>query len=148
MAGIDNPAQACVAAMAAAVQSIGQMQGKAVLQVYDADDLIDNKVGVTLPAAGVLYEGIRSIERVLRETHRTGMDAEIVVSIVLIVDTEGVGPTKNKLKATTLLDACRKAVRDTRSPTGHFWRFVAELPAARKDGKILWVQRWSAPVHA
>lgn len=146
MPGIDYLAQKCLDDAKTAVQSIAQAQGKTVFHLYDADQLLDETVGIKYPAIGIVYEGIRHIERTPRDTHRVGAEAELWMTFVLMTKDESLGATsQTRLNAITFLDDLRKAMKDRRSPSGHFWRFMLEAPAARKNGNIMWVQRWVTP---
>jgi hypothetical protein len=74
------------------------------------------------------------------------MRLPIVISIVLIDTGEGIRRTdQTKVKAITLLDTIRSTLMATRSPTGHFWRFLVEAPAQLKSNMVVWVSRWSTP---
>jgi hypothetical protein len=137
----------CVMSMKEIVQSIAALQGKVVF-VVDQDDLVAQLKGVrSFPAAGIMYEGMRSREND-GQTAKLGISADMVISIVVVNRGSDILNTdQTKLTSITLLDQIRGKVIATRSPTGHFWRFVVEAAAAENEGVVFWVQRWSTPVQ-
>jgi hypothetical protein len=74
-----------------------------------------------------------------------GADAELLVAVVALFRDSPTGDPSNFLNATRLLDAVRDTLKDRRSPSGHFWRFLVEAPAVLKDGNVMWLQRWTCP---
>lgn len=139
-------ANKCVDDLRTVVQSLAQMENKTVLNVYDQDELLDATVGVKFPACGVIYEGIRGGTKSAKESHVVGSDAELICSVVLLYRDESLGKTDARNRALHDLDHIRRILFDRRSPSGHFWRFEVEAAAARKNGTVMWVQRWATPV--
>lgn len=127
------------------LQSIATLKDK-VLKVYNVADLIDGLTGVKYPAAGVVYEGMRSVDTVPRVTDRQGTSAELVLSVYILLRTEAYGPTNQRDIAVEILDDVRGKIIGQRGPSMHVWRFVLEAAAQEKKGTVIWVQRWALPV--
>lgn len=129
----------------AALQSIAKLSAK-TLHVLDADELLDKSKNVPLPAAGVIYEGMRSIAEPGKDTNRHGQSAEAIFTILVAgspkIDRE---PT-TKSNSIGVLGDVRKALKVRKSPTGHIYRFQVESPADEVKGTIIWAQRWAVPV--
>lgn len=122
----------------------GKLKGK-VFRVYSEAELLNKTKMLALPAIGIIYEGTRNIAG-SQESTTPSKSCELVASIVMICNPDTmVGTTK--YAAAELLDAIREQIRPTRSPTGHYWSFVVEAPAAEKDNRVMWIQRWSTAVQ-
>jgi hypothetical protein len=145
MPGVAHLAEKCVDDAKAAITPISALNGKTLFTLYSPEDLADDSVALVFPAVGVVYEGIRSVERAPRETHRVGADSELLISFVLLFRDSPTGDPGNFLNATRLLDSIRDTMKDRRSPSGHFWRFLVEAPAVLKNGNVMWIQRWTCP---
>lgn len=130
------------------LQLIADFDGGKVFAVVDADELFDKSAQVPYPAAGVIYEGIRpsAASDSGKSSHKVGMSCELGVAITLIVENTFPQGQETKGVAIDILDAIRRKFMDTKSPSGHYWRFVLEAPAISKDGVTIWVQRWSTPI--
>jgi hypothetical protein len=137
------------------VQSVAVHQGSTVLYplrnkaviVYDEDDAQNKLQGVTKPGVALIYNGMRSSGQEPGLSARVGMSASLVISLVIVADKEVVVRTDQKFPVIDLLDAVRGMIMATRSPTGHFWRFLVEAQASVKGGSTFWVQRWSTPIQ-
>jgi len=124
------------------------LTGKVVV-AYDENDLLDVLKGVkSLPAVGIVYEGMRSMTE-QGPTARVGLSAEIVLGFVLVERGDEIHNTLQKrVRAIEYLDAMRLQFMGQRSQvTKHFWKFMVESPAALRTGSVCWVQRWSLPVQ-
>jgi hypothetical protein len=147
MANPETLVAECVEALKVILQATPLLKDK-VLFVTDEDDLMTQLKGViALPAAGVIYEGLKSKES-QGETAKFGLSADMVLTVV--VANRGIAiraSEETKITSIAILDQIRNAIMATRSPTGHFWRFVVEAAAAQHDGVVFWVQRWSTPVQ-
>jgi hypothetical protein len=132
-------------AVVATLQGIQQLSGKVVF-AYDEQDFTNRIVGLkNFPGAGVVYEGIHSIGDP-GPSARVGISGEMVFSIVLIDHGPNIRMTdQNKHVALNLLQSIRETIVATKSPTGHYYRFLVEAPALLKDGAVYWVSRWSTP---
>jgi hypothetical protein len=137
----------CVEALKVILQTVPLLKDK-VLFVTDEDDLMTQMKGIiALPAAGIIYDGMKSRES-QGETAKFGLSADMVFTVVVI--NRGIAIVANeqtKITSIALLDQVRNSIMTIRSPTGHFWRFVVEAAAAQHDGVVFWVQRWSTPVQ-
>lgn len=137
-----------------ALQSVAGLEGGKVFHVVASDALFDESSTVPLPAAGVVYEGLRARAETDKNSHRAGLSSEVGVSIVLLVeDAKAQGEVVQglaTLSAIDLLDVVRRKLLDLKSPAGHTWRFVYEGPIASKKGErpcTLWIQRWATPIQ-
>ena len=100
------------------LQSIAAFQNKVVF-VYDENDLADKVKGIKVfPAAGIIYEGLRSVgeDGPKGHTHRVGMSGEIVVSIVLIMQPETLFKADAKTPVILLLDSIRGTIQVLKHP--------------------------------
>lgn len=139
-------ARACMADLTDRVKASALVKNK-VYTVYDQEHLMDTSKGIVFPCVGVLYEGTRSTSADQSQaSHKVGLSAEAVYSIVLLTKPDIIGNNTNYLAAVDMLDTLRGLVLNTKAPTGHFWRFVVEAAAQEKNGIVSWVQRWSVPV--
>lgn len=128
------------------LQSIAVLAGK-VLFVSDEDELADKlKAGVSYPAAAVVYEGMQSMPEA-KESHRVGLTSEMVIMICLVNRPSALVSSDTKVPSLQILTDIREKMKDSRSPTGHFWRFVVEAPVKNSNGIAFWIQRWSCPVQ-
>lgn len=135
----------CTEDLASKVRSVPTL-GQKTIVVMSVDDLTSTLASVTKPAAGILYEGARTVQ--VQDGKQVGVSAEIVFSILMLAETSVVSQKVNMISpAHDMLDKVRGAIHGTRSPTGHFWRWVMEAPAAQKGSLQVWVQRWSCPVQ-
>lgn len=129
------------------LQSIAELKGK-VLQAYSDEDLMAQMKLASRPVAGLLYEGLVSAQDdQAKSTHRIGASGTIGISVILLVDGKSPGSDRGFTPAIDLMDQIRSITMDKRSPTNHFWRFVAEGQALEKSGAVVWVQRWNTPVQ-
>lgn len=143
----------CTNQMMVTLQSIAGATGTPIFKaktivVLNESELFDKARQLVPPYTGILYEGIRALpEPVGFQTAKTGVGAEIVISLILVTTAPTNAPLQDKVSVLSILDSVRNAIAATRSPTGAFWRFLVEAPAAEKNGAVLWVQRWSTPVN-
>ena len=140
-----DAASLCIADIETVLQSIAKLKGK-VLQVYSEDELLDKTKPIAFPAAGVTYEGMRAVGEA-GSTHKVGISAEVVLSIILVETFSNVSSANTKKLSPPILDAIREGMMARRSPTGHFWKFIVEAAAKPANGTVLWVSRWSTPVQ-
>lgn len=137
----------CVNALQAVLESIDGLNNK-VLFAYNEDDFLDKIKGIrNYPGAGIIYEGIHSMPE-QTPSGRVGVSGQLVVSIVLIETGDTLRST-NQAKTVLLgmLDTIRNNLVATKSPTGHFWRFLVEAQAVLKSGMCFWLQRYSTPIQ-
>lgn len=131
----------CSADLVTKLRSIPPLGGK-IIVVMSMEDLISQLTTVAKPAVGVLYEGARTAQD--QGGRQIGVSAEIVFSILMLAETSVISSKVDMLTpAHDMLDQVRHAIHGTRAPTGHFWKWVMEAPAAQKNHLQVWVQRWS-----
>lgn len=126
------------------LQSIAGLDEKTLL-IYSAEELMDKSMAVPLPAAGVVYEGMRANTE-STPTNRTGTSAEAIFTILVLADSLKLSTIETKQSNINLLGKIRRTLRDRKSPTGHKYRFMLEAPAAEKGDTLIWAQRWAVPV--
>ena len=135
----------CTADLVTKVKSVPAL-GQKTITVMSIDDLTTQLTSVAKPAAGILYEGARTIQD--QGGKQIGVSGEIVFSILMLVETSVVSSKVDmRSPAHDMLDLVREAIHGTRGPTGHFWKWMLEAPAAQKGSLQVWVQRWSCPVQ-
>lgn len=143
-----NPATDATSAILTVLQSVAGLEQKSFF-ILSEDELMNRAVTVSFPAAGVIYEGMRSNPD-QGATHHVGLNATINVAIIVFYkNAVGIGVNAAdsfKPQALALLDTIRNLLRDTRGPSGHYWHFLMEAPALEKNGVVVWVQRWSLPI--
>lgn len=126
------------------IKTVPSLENK-TLNVLSVDSLVNQIAHVVKPAAGVLYEGARGVSA--EGGRQVGVSGEIVFSVILVSETSVLTSQVDTMTPThELLDAVRMAIQGTRSPTGHFWKWMLEAPAASKANVQVWIQRWSCPV--
>lgn len=121
--------------------------GSKVFYIYSEDELLDKTKAISLPAMGVVYDGMRSLSESGKDTGKIGVSAEIVVTVIVVFRRENFSTVDPKLKVVQVLDSIRNKFRGVRSPTGHLWRFQLEAAVEGKKGLQSYIQRWSTPVQ-
>lgn len=135
----------CSADLSAKVKTVPTL-GQKTITVMSIEDLTTQLASVTKPAVGILYEGARTVQD--PNGKQVGVSGEIVFSILMLAETSVVSAKVDMISPShDMLDKIRGAIHGTRSPTGHFWRWVMEAPAAQKGSLQVWVQRWSCPIQ-
>lgn len=143
--GITQLAKKCIVDVQDAVKSVAAFTGKTVFNVYDIDELVASAATLPVTGVGVVYEGMRSVPEINRESNRQGLSAEMIVAVVLAYKPEPIGPSSQRITAVDTLDAIRDVMRARRSPSGHLWRFYIEAAAAKRGDRVIWIQRWATP---
>ena len=138
-------AKKCVDDVIAAVQSIALFKNK-VFQVYAEDELYDRSKNLMFPCVGVVYSGMKATAE-NKSTHHIGLSAEFAVSILILFKNDVTAKKNQKMEIVTVLDELRDALKDRRSPSGHFWKFQVEAPAPGGAGVLVYLQRWATPVQ-
>lgn len=134
----------CLNDLKARIQTIDGLENKTFI-AYDPQDLQRQLLTGPSPAVGVTYEGMRSTPE--QGSMRQGMATVASFGLYLRMDLPTIAPSINqKAAAVVLLDSIRKVIIQATAPSGHQWRFVAEVLAEAAKDKALWVQRWDTPV--
>lgn len=122
-----------------------------VFHVYSEEELMDKTKGLAFPAVGVVYEGMRAVNDGAsgdaRASHKLGVSCELIAAIMLIQRPDTISSTDMKTPTLAMLDDIRQEIMGSKSPSGHFWKFVVEASAQEKHGVVIWLQRWSTPVQ-
>lgn len=145
---MNDIATKCVADLRA---HLGQLiaAGK-VFHVYSEEELMDKTKGITFPAVGIVYEGMRAVNEGAgdaRVSHKLGVSAELIAAVMLIQRPDNISAADTKTPTMNLLDDIRQEIMGSKSPSGHWWKFVVEASANEKNGVVIWLQRWSTPVQ-
>lgn len=114
-----------------------------VTHVYSYEELVDKSKAIALPAIGVVYEGLRAERGENAGKSASVVSSSVIVSLILLTDTENQIGGIPKMKAHEYLALTRGALNNKPSPSGHKYRFIVEAPASEKGTKVMWVQRWS-----
>jgi hypothetical protein len=128
----------CIEDLEVKLRSTKEFGGK-IFHVYSEDDLLDQSKLMSLPAVGVMYQGI--IVEPGQDRSRQGLLGTLRVSLILVIDSNTVGLDR-KDEAAELMDTIRCAILTTTSPTGHKWQFQSEIPLGKMGNTLLYQQRW------
>lgn len=109
-----------------------------VLSVYSEDDFHARSGMLSTPFCGVLYAGLREAPG----GDVSGNSADLVVSILFGFASTPKAGSSNDTDAWVILSKSRKAIRKTRSPTGHFWRFSSEAYVGNEKKIAFFIQTW------
>lgn len=119
-----------------------------VFHVYSEEELMDKTKGITFPAVGIVYEGMRAVnEDSDKKSVKIGVSAELIAAVMLIQRPDNISAADTKTPTMNLLDDIRQEIMGSKSPSGHWWKFVVEASANEKNGVVIWLQRWSTPVQ-
>lgn len=117
-----------------------------VFSVTSEEELQSKIKGLSLPAIGVIYDGMRAVPE-QGGTGKMGKSAELVVTLLLVFRNDTLqGKSPNDVNLGTL-DSMRDKMLETRSALGHLWRFQLETPVQTKTGLVVYVQRWATPAQ-
>lgn len=146
---MNDIATKCVADLSAHLQQL--IAAGKVFHVYSENELMDKTKGIAFPAVGVVYEGMRAVNEgaagEARVSHKLGVSAELVAAVMIIQRPDNISTANTKTPSMNLLDDIRQEIMGSRSPSGHFWKFIVEASANEKNGVVIWLQRWSTPVQ-
>jgi hypothetical protein len=135
----------CNADLIDKIKTVATLQKQAI-SVYSMDDLVAQMSNVVKPAAGVMYEGARSVSP--EGGKQANSTAEIVFSLFLLTEYSSFSKQVDvRTPAHEVLDGLREAIHGTRSPTGHFWKWQLEAPVKPNGKFAIWLQRWSCVVQ-
>lgn len=138
-------ARLCVDDFVNAIKVLEPFAGK-TYQIFSEEELFDKTKGLVYPCAGIVYEGMKPVTE-HKETHRVGLSVELVASVMILFKSSAVAVGNAKMDAVDVLDLTRGAMKDRRSPSGHYWNFRLEAAANAKGGVLVYIQRWSTPVQ-
>lgn len=135
----------CIEDVVKRINTIPTLRDK-VFHVYSDQELLDKTKGLMYSCVAVIYAGLHAVTEA-GSTHKVGLSAEIVVDTILFFRSNAQAQSDPKTGAVAILDAMRNSFKDTRSPSGHFWRFQSETAIELKSGLVGYLQRWAAPVQ-
>jgi len=138
-------ANECVKDVVDRLNSIPDLKGRS-FHVMSDNELLEKTKGLMYTCSAVIYGGITSVPD-SGATHKVGLSATLTVDVLLFFKSSPSASSDPKVSAVELLDTVRAKFKDTRSPTGHFWRFTSERPVEVKSGVLGYLQRWTSPVQ-
>lgn len=98
------------------------------------------------PAVGIIYEGMRPQGEGDSGT-KTGQSTLAVFGCYLIYPSVQYAPGIDiQTPILEVLEAMRKELLRTDSPTSHRWKFVSEAFMDSDATREVWIQRWQTPV--
>lgn len=111
---------------------------------HNEDDLKVLFAKAQKPWAGVFYENTVGL---ITGGAATGDSAQLSITLAFGFSAQPPAQDRPVPFITELLMRVRALGLRQRSPTGHLWRFVAEVPlGTSKDGVVIWAQRWTTPI--
>jgi len=128
----------CVEDLLTKIKSISDLRNK-VHHVYTESELADKTKGLNYPVVAVVYDGLAAVDST------RGLSGEINMSIMLFFKAQAYGTANQTLDAVDLLDTVRGVILDKVSPSGHKWKFKAEVGSQGDKGVYIYMQRWSTP---
>lgn len=117
-----------------------------VFHVASEEELQNKIKGLSLPAIGVIYDGMRAVPEP-GGTGKLGKSAEMVITLLLMFRNDTVQGKPPKESSLGVLDAMREKMLETRSALGHFWKFQLEASTQTKTGVVVYIQRWATPAQ-
>lgn len=117
--------------------------------VFSMDDFEGKSSGVTLPVAGVVYDGMEPTgNQAISAGDRTGGAALVNAQFVVVVAVQYsyTGADDTKQQAFALLDEVRNAVMGFKGVNTRPWRFIGERPEldSSGDGVAFYSQVWQS----
>lgn len=131
----------CNSALIQTIDRIPKVRGR-VFSVRSEDELIERVKGIGYPCVGIAYDGILPSAD---SSSRTGVSAEVFFSVMVFFRVNLAAFSVPQEESLLVLDTIRNSLLGELSPTGHVWRFKAEVPVESKKGLLTYVQRWSTP---
>jgi hypothetical protein len=137
-------ANACINDLIEKVKTVTRLKDR-VFYVTSDDDLMDKLKGLVYPVVAVIYAGIAS-EADSGSTSRHGLSTELGADILFFFKNSPLVKVDPNQRAIDDLDEVRDAIKGTKSPAGHLWRFGAEHPIELKSEIMGYRQHWTTPV--
>lgn len=132
----------CTGYLVERLRTVEAIAGR-VFEVQSEEELVERIKGVSYPCVGVAYDGILPVAE--GPSGRTGVSAEVYFSVMVFFRANLNAVLSPQDQSVVLLDQIRGAILATKSPTGHVWRFKAEVPISGRKGLLVYVQRWATP---
>lgn len=117
-----------------------ELFGKKLFATYSEEDLLDKAKILSLPAVGIVYQGIFASDG--QDPSRQGLMGTLKVTIVLVIDGKSIAKIDRKDVAADYLDSIRSAILTTKSPTKHKWKFTSESPVGPMGSVYVYLQTW------
>lgn len=124
--------------------ALDSISKRKVFTIYTQDTFLNSTKNIDTPAIGIVYEGIAK----KGQDTKDGLGSVLAVSVVLLVGDKDleVNGQEDKNLFINMLGNFRRAIMGTRSPTGHKWGFVVELPLDISDRALCYYQRWETSI--
>lgn len=132
----------CVDDLLTKIKTLTVLKNK-VHHVYTEAELNDKTKGFNYPLVAVVYDGTSAVPGGIAR----GLSVEINISIMLFFKAQAHATANQTLDAVDLLDEVRNTILDTVSPSGHKWKFKAEVGSQGDKGVYVYMQRWAAPAQ-
>lgn len=143
---MNNAAVLHVTDLTTKIQTVSEVKTQ-TYHIYADEDITEMTKGMGFPAVGVVYDGVRSVPET-GASGKHGLSAEMVFSVLFFYRLGPSMATENTTAtALQVLDKIRDAIKNTRGPSGHLWRFQMEVAVGSKKGVVAYVQRWAIPVQ-
>lgn len=147
-----NLASSCVLDLMALVEEATQdFKGK-VYHIFGEAELRAKTKGVSYPAVGVIYDGLRTVPVPPGSPSQASsgggpLTCEMSFTIMLFLRLQPIALDDPKEAATTQIDLVRRNIIRKRAPSGHFWRFQLEVSAPNDTKSVAYLQRWNTTVQ-
>jgi hypothetical protein len=138
---VSSIATKCLDDLLEKIKKVPLIENKKTFYVYSEADLLDETKSRTLPCVGVMYGGLRAVEG----RDGKGLSSMCRAILVVVAENKDIGKLDRKNLIVQLLDDMRDQIKETRSPTGHFWQFLGENPAPMIGNRIVYLQNWQTP---
>lgn len=138
-------AVSCIEDLEAKIRLVPAIGGR-VFHVASEDEIVERTKGMAYPCVGVIYTGMTASGE-QGSSAKMGQSVELVASILLFFRQDSRATSDPKESTIAVLDAIRRNIMTTKSPSGHYWRFKMEVPVEGGKGVMTYLQRWSTPVQ-
>ena len=135
----------CVQDIQAKIQTLAALNQNTFF-VYTQEDMMKRTAKIVFPAAGIIYEGIRSKPDIMDKGTSMGLSADFHCAVLILVTGSSFGNVDYKAEAIKLVDSVRGTILKTRSPSGNFWKFLVESPVVDVEGAFGYYIRFSTPI--
>lgn len=136
----------CIEDLETRVKRVALLTGR-TFHVFSEADIMAKTRNVTMPCAGIGYLGLTPTEDGGKSSVKMGISAILTASIMVFFRQQTFSTADQKDEIIQTMDSIRSEVIRTRSPSGHFWEFKAELPGGAAGDILSYVQRWATPVQ-
>lgn len=132
--------------MAADLRTLEVFGGRVVTASSEAE-LLQRLKALSLPAAGVLYGGLKP-QAEAGKSLKMGISNKmaVVIAVVMPVPMGAIAPDTLP-QDVAVLNKVRDTFLGKTSPTGHVWEFSLETPGWSTAQHTGWIQQWLVPIQ-